>query len=360
MKNSKNIIATMTMIVLLSIVSCQKEDLNDYTFSNENVTERLAFDANSSNFDAPETDGNCINFEQYGEGYAASTVLTSNETIEVNVKGTHSVNPSLNAAMVFSYASGEKYLGIAEPPFSQGETVPEAGSLTFDLGSGPAIYVSSISVTGIKAFNSHPYVALYTASGFLGRERLPVTPIGQSTAIDLTRLNPRGEAIERMDVVFNGVGGIDDICLVEVGLPTPQSCVQTMTHWYTFSSDPAFIDMLPITMGNGVAVNSYSYALGTPTSFRDRVDDLEIARTNGNGLAELQYELLLVKLNIANDADASSISAIASIADVWVDKLDLGDWERLDDLTKREARGIANLLGEYNDGNLGVPKCQQQ
>ena len=128
MKNSKNLFATMTLIVLFSIVSCEKENLNE--------------DANFVNASSDRISNiECIDFEMpsWYFGQTVNTVFTTQGGNAIEVQG---INPSykeINAAMIFDSSNpigGDFDLGSPNIAFG-GRGIGKGGTIEPFLNTEP-------------------------------------------------------------------------------------------------------------------------------------------------------------------------------------------------------------------------------
>lgn len=128
MKNNKKIFATMTLILLLSTISCQKENIMDDNF-------------NSNRFALTENTLEIIDFEMPSWHYG-QTVTTVFTTIGGNAIEVHGVNPSykgINAAMIFDSSNpigGDFDLGSPNIEFG-GKGIGKGGTIEPFLNTEP-------------------------------------------------------------------------------------------------------------------------------------------------------------------------------------------------------------------------------
>ena len=76
----------------------------------------------------------------------------------------------------------------------------------------------------------------------------------------------------------------------------------------------------------------------------------------GNGLLILAHQEIAAKLNIANGADGSCVQQTLADADALIGDLvipPIGDGY----LRPRDVSPTAGILGDYNEGNLCAPSC---
>ena len=246
MKNSNYIFATLTLILLFSIVSCQKEDINE-TFINESSisSDRISY---SSNLE-------CIDFESpsWSTGETPYTVFTTEGGNAIEVYG---VNPSykgINAAMIFnsSYPLGGDFdLGSPNRVFG-GPGIGKAGStepyanrvalgkilivsddlsranpndlesvsrLKFDFLDWGAFRLHSMTVIDIEGSSAgDPIVELLDAEGtVVARKNLPITGNNGVATVSFDNSSDNSRGAIKMVVHLFGSGGIDNICVERI------------------------------------------------------------------------------------------------------------------------------------------------
>lgn len=77
---------------------------------------------------------------------------------------------------------------------------------------------------------------------------------------------------------------------------------------------------------------------------------LSMSGDASNGINKLYAQLLAAKLNIANGADGSSISATIAAADAFLANYNASNWSSLTKKQKQEVLKWASLLDQYNNG----------
>jgi hypothetical protein len=121
---------------------------------------------------------------------------------------------------------------------------------------------------------------------------------------------------------------------------TPSGCVFTQGFW---KNHP---EAWPVT----------ELQLGNVTYTQEQL--LEILRepVRGNGLLILAKQEIAAKLNIASGADGSCIHQALANADALIGDLvipPIGEGH----LRPRDVSPTAGILGDYNEGNLCAPSC---
>jgi hypothetical protein len=98
--------------------------------------------------------------------------------------------------------------------------------------------------------------------------------------------------------------------------------------------------------------------LGNVTYTQDQLLAILRQPVRGNGLVLLAHQLIPALLNIANGSDPSCIQqtideANALIGDLVIPPVGTGY------LAPRDVAALAGLLGQYNEGMLCAPSCEQ-
>jgi hypothetical protein len=121
---------------------------------------------------------------------------------------------------------------------------------------------------------------------------------------------------------------------------TPAGCVFSQGYW---KNHP---DAWPVT----------ELQLGNTTYTQEQLLAILREPVRGNGLLILAKQEIAAKLNIANGADGSCIQQTLADADALIGDLvipPIGDGY----LRPRDVSPIAGILGNYNEGNLCAPSC---
>jgi hypothetical protein len=125
--------------------------------------------------------------------------------------------------------------------------------------------------------------------------------------------------------------------------PTPGGCVFGQGYW---KNHPA---AWPVT----------ELQLGNTTYTQDQLLAILREPVRGNGLLILAKQEIAAKLNIANGADGSCIQQTLADADALIGDLvipPVGDGY----LHPQEVSGLADVLDDYNNGNLCAPSCDNE
>jgi hypothetical protein len=96
--------------------------------------------------------------------------------------------------------------------------------------------------------------------------------------------------------------------------------------------------------------------LGNVTYTQEQLLAILRERVRANGLLILAKQEIAAKLNIANGADGSCIQQTLADADALIEDLvipPIGDGY----LRPRDVSPTAGILGDYNEGNLCAPSC---
>lgn len=123
---------------------------------------------------------------------------------------------------------------------------------------------------------------------------------------------------------------------------TPFACVRGQGYW---KNHP---EAWPVT----------ELQLGNVTYTQQQLLDILHQPVRGNGLVLLAHQLIATELNIANGTDPSCIQqtideANALIGDLVIPPIGTGY------LAPRDVSALAGLLGQYNEGMLCAPACEE-
>jgi hypothetical protein len=123
---------------------------------------------------------------------------------------------------------------------------------------------------------------------------------------------------------------------------TPGGCVRGQGYW---KNHP---DQWPVT----------ELQLGNVTYNQQELLDILREPVRGNGLLILAHQLIAAKLNIAAGADPSCIQETIAEADALIGDLvipPIGNGY----LAPRDAAPLAGILGQFNEGDMCAPSCDQ-
>jgi hypothetical protein len=123
---------------------------------------------------------------------------------------------------------------------------------------------------------------------------------------------------------------------------TPVACVYGLGYW---KNHP---EAWPVTQ----------LQLGNVTYTQEQLLAILHQPVRGNGLVLLAHQLIPALLNIANGADPSCIQATIDEANALIGDLiipPIGDGY----LAPRDVSALAGLLGQYNEGMLCAPACEE-
>jgi hypothetical protein len=124
--------------------------------------------------------------------------------------------------------------------------------------------------------------------------------------------------------------------------PTPVGCVFSQGYW---KNHP---EAWPVT----------ELQLGNTTYTQEQLLEILHQPVRGNGLLILAHQEIAAKLNIANGADGSCIQQTLADADALIGDLiipPIGDGF----LPPRDVSPTAGILGNYNEGGLCAPSCDE-
>jgi len=122
---------------------------------------------------------------------------------------------------------------------------------------------------------------------------------------------------------------------------TPAGCVFGQGYW---KNHP---EAWPVT----------ELQLGNVTYNQQQLLDILHQPVRGNGLVLLAHQLIAAELNIANGSDPSCIQQTIDDANALIGDLvvpPVGDGY----LAPRDVSGLADTLGQYNEGMLCAPSCE--
>ena len=133
---------------------------------------------------------------------------------------------------------------------------------------------------------------------------------------------------------------VDDVQLL---VPCPSvGCVYGLGYW---KNHP---DSWPVT----------TLQLGNVTYTQQQLLDILHQPVRGNGLVLLAHQLIATELNIANGSDPSCIQQTIDDANALIGDLvvpPVGDGY----LAPRDVSALADTLGQYNEGMLCAPSCEE-
>ena len=124
--------------------------------------------------------------------------------------------------------------------------------------------------------------------------------------------------------------------------PTPGACVRGQGFWKNHS------DQWPVT----------ELQLGNTTYTQDQLLSIMHQPVRGNGLILLARQEIAAKLNIASGAEGSCVQQTLADADTLIGDLvipPIGDGF----LRPNEVSGLMETLGDYNEGELCAPSCDE-
>jgi len=130
---------------------------------------------------------------------------------------------------------------------------------------------------------------------------------------------------------------------------TNHNCTYTQGYWKTHG---------PIPTGNNI--NEWpvtSLQLGTVTYTDLELQSIFDRPAQGNGLISLAHQLIAARLNIANGADGSAITATLAAADALIGGLIIPP-VGVGSLPASATSSLTNTLNNYNNGLIGPGHCQ--
>jgi hypothetical protein len=131
------------------------------------------------------------------------------------------------------------------------------------------------------------------------------------------------------------------------------SCTYTQGYWKTHG---------PIPTGNNVnewsaAVNADGLLIGSVVYTNLQLQSIFNTPAAGNGLISLAHQLMAAKLNIANGADPTAVSAAIASADALIGGLVVPP-VGAGSLSNASTSALTNTLATYNEGAIGPGHCQ--
>jgi hypothetical protein len=145
----------------------------------------------------------------------------------------------------------------------------------------------------------------------------------------------------------------------DAGIYLPEEhCTRTIGYWKTHDGSGPQPDvvtaLLPQWLGTPLGLKSIDV---TNTTISHNILSQDVYGTPKNGITKLYAQLLGAKLNAANDADISLISATIAAADVFLATHDWNDWDSLSKAQKTMVLGWQSTLDDYNNGLIGPIHC---
>ncbi len=142
--------------------------------------------------------------------------------------------------------------------------------------------------------------------------------------------------------------------------PPPGGCTLTIGFWKNHAGFGPQADvltpLLPIWLGTANGAKSLDV---TTAQIAVWVLAQNHFGVQSNGITKLYAQLLGAKLNIANGADGSAVSAAIADADAFLATHDWNDWTGLSNSDKQMVLGWHGTLGNYNEGLIGPGHCDQ-
>lgn len=367
MKKRLNLFMIMAFAMLFAVVSCQKEELTD--FSNSTSTQKVM-------------NGDCIDFEfmdqaqsdSFAAGDVPAMVYTNTGLGPISIFGINPAYGSANAAMIFNSegaslvdpdlltgasSTNMAYQGnvliVSEDPSDPApDDLDGPGEFDFGFGACGPVSVLSITIIDVEGSEGKPYIEYFGATGnYLGTDSLPTT--GNNGVMTVNFANPVS-GVDSMHVHLKGSGAIDDIC-IEKDTP-PAGCTHTIGYWKTHAGFGPQADvvtpLLPIWLGT--SGGSSSLAVTDRFIARD-VLKMKTYGNNKNGITKLYAQLLAAKLSIADGADGAPVATYIADADAFLENNDWNDWNSLSKTMKNQVLTWKRKLDKYNNGLMGVPHC---
>ncbi len=137
-------------------------------------------------------------------------------------------------------------------------------------------------------------------------------------------------------------GGRLDVRMTLCFTPCSGGCTLTQGYWKNHENN------WPVTV----------LTLGTITYTQEQLLAVLGQEATGNGLVTLAHQLIAAKLNIANGADPSAISATITAADALIDG-NLVPPIGLGFLAPSLTSALTDTLAKYNEGTIGPGHCAE-
>lgn len=144
--------------------------------------------------------------------------------------------------------------------------------------------------------------------------------------------------------------------LVTIEVPCAPMCVSTIGYWKNHAGfgpqADALTPLLPIWLGTPSGLKSVNV-----TTAAQAVQLLKMNGLASNGINKLYAQLLGAKLNIANGANATTITSTIAAADAFLATKNSADWNTLTATQKAQVLQWMTILDNYNNGLIGPPHC---
>lgn len=153
---------------------------------------------------------------------------------------------------------------------------------------------------------------------------------------------------------------------VTINIHVPcQGCTLTIGYWKTHAGGVGMnadkvTPLLPQSLGTSggtksIQVNTAALAVQL-LSFKGSNNVFDAA----NGINKLYAQLLAAKLNLANGADGSIVTATITAADAFLASNNSLSWSSLSKTQKNQVLGWLTILDNYNNGLVGPGHCSEE
>lgn len=204
-----------------------------------------------------------------------------------------------------------------------------------DLTFSSPVIVNSIQVMDVEAEDEDEggSVLLYGTSGLITSYAIPNTCSNGVATIDLGGTT----GVTRIRLQIIGSMGFDNLSFCT---PPRYPCTYTQGYWKNHEEAWPVQSLILGTNGQSYTKAQLLEILGTPV--------------RGNGLISLAHQLIAAKLNVANGADPSAISATITQADELIGNLSIpGGY-----LHPSQTSKVQDKLAAYNEGKIGPGHCK--
>jgi hypothetical protein len=145
----------------------------------------------------------------------------------------------------------------------------------------------------------------------------------------------------------------------DAGIYLPEGhCTRTIGYWKNhagFGPQPDVVTpLLPIWLGSPGGTRSVNV---TNRTIAVNILNQNVYGSPSNGITKLYAQLLGAKLNFANGANISSISATIAAADAFLATHNWNNWNNLSRSQKNMVLGWQTILDNYNNGLIGPIHC---
>lgn len=217
-------------------------------------------------------------------------------------------------------------------------TAGECKVVAIATENGRTVTITESTPTPPVAFD---HVDIYRFTGTSGSSGGTATLIGTS---------------DNASVTTGTFGGDQAYVLVFTNILTSR-CTVTLGFWknhagFTGNNGDLVTALLPQWLGTSGGAKSVQVTTATQA-----VDILQFMGVASNGINKLYAQLLTAKLNGANGANLSAVSAVIAAADAFLANNDSASWASLAKSQQQTVLGWMTALDNYNNGLTGPGHC---